>query len=60
MDAAVRARFVPREYVIPYNYYYAPDPTQFYNKVVDDAILTPEIMVKNTLLDVLLTLGWRF
>ncbi len=60
VDAAVRARFVPREYVIPYNYYYAPDPTQFYNKVVDDAIITPEIMVKNTLLDVLLTLGWRF
>ena len=60
VDAAVRARFVPREYVIPYNYYYAPDPTQFYNKVVDNAIITPEIMVKNTLLDVLLTLGWRF
>ena len=60
VDAAVRARFVPREYVIPYNYYYSPYPSQFYNKVGDDAIITPEIMVKNTLLDVLLTLGWQF
>ena len=60
IDAAVRARFVPKDYVIPYNYYYAPDGSQFYNKVVDDAILTPEIVVKSTLVDALVTLGWRF
>ncbi|MBO4623866.1 MAG: hypothetical protein J5646_00030 [Bacteroidales bacterium] len=60
IDAAVRARFVPVDYVIPYNYYYAPNASQFYNKVVDDAILTPEIMVKSTLVDALVTLGWRF
>ena len=60
VDAAVRARFVPNDYVIPYNYYYAPDASKFYNKVVDDAILTPEIMVKSTLVDALVTLGWRF
>ena len=60
IDAAVRARFVPKDYVIPYNYYYAPNASQFYNKVVDDAILTPEIVVKSTLVDALVTLGWRF
>ena len=60
IDAAVRARFVPKDYVIPYYYYYAPNASQYYNKVVDDAILTPEIVVKSTLVDALVTLGWRF
>ncbi|MBQ2171612.1 MAG: hypothetical protein II454_00265 [Bacteroidales bacterium] len=60
VDVAVRARFVPNDYVIPYNYYYAPDPYQYYNKVVDDYILTPEVVVKSTLVDALVTVGWRF
>ena len=60
VDVAVRARFVPSDYVIPYNYYYAPNPSQYYYKEVDDSILTPEIVVKSTLVDALVTLGWRF
>ena len=60
LDAAVRYRTSPKDYVIPYNYYYAPDPSQFYNKVVDDEIVTPELVVKNQFVDILLTLGWRF
>ena len=60
LDAAVRARFVPKDYVIPYNYYYAPNPSDFYEKVVDDDVLTPEIVVKSTLVDAILTVGWRF
>ena len=60
VDVAVRARFVPSDYVIPYNYYYAPNPSQYYYKDVDDSILTPEIVVKSTLVDALVTLGWRF
>lgn len=59
-DIAVRTRFVPKEYYIPYEYYYAPDPTQFYNKVVDEGFLTPEIEVKSTLVDAMFTFGWRF
>jgi hypothetical protein len=60
VDVALRARFVPSDYVIPYNYYYAPNASQYYYKVVDDSILTPEIVVKSTLVDALVTLGWRF
>ena len=60
IDAAVRARFVPAEYVIPYNYYTVPDGSAFYNKVVDTNVLTPEVLIKTTYLDALLTLGWRF
>ena len=60
LDAAVRARFVPADYVITYYYYYAPNPNQFYNKVIDDDIVTPEIKVKAAMLDALVTLGWRF
>ena len=46
-DAAVRLRFVPKEYLIPYEY-------------ADPNILTPEIEVKSTLMDAMITLGWRF
>ena len=60
LDAAIRARFVPAEYYVPYYYYYAPNPNQFYNKVIDDDIVTPEIKVKAAMLDALVTLGWRF
>lgn len=60
LDAALRARFIPKEYFIPYNYYYAPDASKYYYKEVDDGILTPEVVVKSTLFDALVTLGWRF
>lgn len=60
LDAAVRYRTSPKEFIIPYNYYYAPDATRFYEKVVDDSIITPELEVKSNYLDVLLTFGWRF
>lgn len=60
LDAALRARFVPEEYVIPYSYYYAPNSSQYYYKDVDDGILTPEVVVKRSAFDALVTLGWRF
>ena len=56
----MRARFVPNEYVIPYNYYTTPAGSAFYNKQVDTNVLTPEVLIKTTLLDALVTLGWRF
>lgn len=59
-DFAVRLRTMPQEYIIPYYYVYAPDASQFYNKYIDDGILTPEISVKSTLVDAMVTLGWRF
>ena len=60
LDAAVRGRFVPADYVIPYYYYYTPNPSQFYYKDIDDSVLTPEVKVKSAMLDALLTVGWRF
>lgn len=60
LDAAVRGRFVPADYVIPYYYYYTPNPSQFYYKDIDDSVLTPEVKVKSAMLDALLTIGWRF
>ena len=59
-DFSLRFRFLPDEYIIPYYYYYAPDPAKFYNKVVDDSVLTPEILVQSTVTDALFTVGWRF
>lgn len=59
-DFSLRFRFLPDEYIIPYYYYYAPDPAKFYNKVVDDGVLTPEILVQSTVTDALFTVGWRF
>ena len=59
-DFSLRFRFLPDEYIVPYYYYKAPDSTQFYNKVVDDGFLTPEILVQSTVTDALLTVGWRF
>ena len=59
-DFSLRFRFLPDEYIIPYYYYYAPDPDKFYNKVVDDGVLTPEILVQSTVTDALFTVGWRF
>ena len=59
-DFSLRFRFLPDEYIIPYYYYYAPDNTKFYNKVVDESILTPEVLVQSTVTDALFTVGWRF
>ncbi len=57
LDAAVRLRFMPKEYIVPYYYY---DYSDFTDKYIDPDILTPEIEVKSTLTDVVLTAGWRF
>lgn len=59
-DCSLRFRFLPDEYLIPYYYYYAPDPAQFYYKDIDNAILTPEINIKSTVAEAMLTVGWRF
>ena len=59
-DCALRFRFLPDEYIIPYYYYYAPDPAQYYNKVVDESVLTPEIRLQSTVAEALVTVGWRF
>lgn len=60
MDMAVRLRTTPKEYYIPYEYYYAPDPEKYYAKEIRDDILTPEIAVRAFMVDALLTVGWRF
>lgn len=59
-DFALRFRFMPTEFIVPYSYYYAPDETNPYYKVIDDGILTPEIAVDSTIADAFLTFGWRF
>jgi len=58
LDAAFRARFVPKEYITPY-VYYAFD-TSYTDKYVDWDVEVPEIMVQSHLFDAMLTLGWRF
>ena len=61
LDAAVRARFVPDDYMITYDYYTTPYPDGDYSlKYVNNDFLTPEIVVKSTLVDAILTVGWRF
>ena len=58
MDAAFRARFVPKEYITPYFYYtYDNDYT---DKYVDDLAEVPMFEAHATLFDAVLTLGWRF
>lgn len=47
VDAAVRVRFMPKEYILVYEY-------------VNEDILTPEIEVTSRCWNALLTLGWRF
>ena len=59
-DLALRFRFLPDEYIIPYYYYYAPDPTHFYDKVVDDGVMTPEIRFQSSVAEAMVTVGWRF
>jgi len=60
LDAAVRLRTVPNEYIIPYYYYEAVSPTRYYEKYIREDVITPEIEVKSVVADALLTLGWRF
>ncbi|MBE6252796.1 MAG: hypothetical protein E7109_04700 [Bacteroidales bacterium] len=61
IDAAVRGRFVPQDKVIAYDYFYTPYPKADYSeKKVDYDVLTPEYIVNNVFVDILLTLGWRF
>ena len=59
-DFAVRCRLLPVEFIVPYEYYYAPDPAKYYDKVVDTGFLTPEIRYTSTMIDAIFTLGWRF
>ena len=60
LDGALRFNFMPFEYIIPYDYYTVPAGAQFYNKVADASVPVPEISMKSTLIDVLVTCGWRF
>ena len=59
-DCSLRFRFLPDEYIIPYYYYYAPDPSLYWDKVIDDAVLTPEIRIQSTIAEAMVTVGWRF
>ena len=59
-DAAVRLRTSPKSYYTPYYYYYAPDASKYYNKVINTDIVTPEVGVKTNAWDAILTVGWRF
>ena len=58
-DFSLRLRFLPDEYVVPYYYYTAPDPSRYYEKVRSD-VMTPEIFVRSYVADALVTVGWRF
>lgn len=60
VDAAVRFRFLPQKYIIPYYYYAAAPDAPFYEKGINVDILTPEISIKSVATEALLTLGWRF
>jgi len=60
LDAAVRLRTTNNEYYIPYYYYTATHPDLYYDKVVWEDVITPEIEVRSFMVDALLTLGWRF
>ena len=57
LDAAVRFRFMPKEYLVPYHYY---DYNTYTDKFIDTGELTPEIEMKSTMADIILTAGWRF
>ena len=58
VDAAVRVRFMPTEYILTYDYLtYDSDPL---SKRVDNTVLTPELEFRTHLWDALLTFGWRF
>lgn len=60
LDAAVRVRTAPVDYIVPYFYYVATDPDQYWNKVSAEDILTPEVKLVSWLPEAIVTLGWRF
>ena len=60
LDAALRFRFQPQDFLVPYYYYAAADGAPFYEKGVNVDILTPEISIKSVVTEALVTLGWRF
>lgn len=60
LDAALRFRFQPQDFMVPYYYYAAADGAPFYEKGVNVDILTPEISIKSVVTEALVTLGWRF
>ena len=57
LDAAVRVRFAPTEYIMPYQYY---TYDTFTDKYPDTRVLTPEIAFQSRFVDAILTFGWRF
>ena len=57
LDAAVRVRFSPTEYIIPYQYYAYQT---FTDKYPDTSVITPEISFQTRFVDAILTAGWRF
>ena len=59
-DCSLRFRFLPDEYIIPYYYYTVPAGEAIYNKVIDDGIMTPEIMFQSSVAEAMVTVGWRF
>ncbi len=60
LDAALRFRFQPQDFLVPYYYYAAADDAPFYEKGINLDIVTPEISVKSVVTEALVTLGWRF
>lgn len=60
LDAAVRLRTAPVDYILVYNYYKATDPAKYWNKVVDEDVFSPEVKLTSWLADAIVTLGWRF
>ena len=55
-DAAVRFHWMPIEYITPYYYYLHDDEGDFINADIP----TPQISADTRLVDVLMTVGWRF
>ena len=59
-DCALRLRLIPDEFIIPYYYYYSPDPSHYYDKEIDENVMTPEIRFQSAAAEAIVTLGWRF
>ena len=57
-DIAVRLRFLPTTYYVPYSKY--TYTTNYQNKFVDDLSEVPMVSVTAMGIDTALTLGWRF
>ena len=57
-DLAVRLRFLPDAYYIPYSHYVAAG--SYETKVADYSKETPTVKVKSMGIDAVFTVGWRF